>query len=709
MAAILLSQYESQKSIRLLKRENLHAFKIIQVNNIMGDIINEVYMIDEVTAKYVLFNNQEQYQHLQDTVAKLQKDVQKIKEMVYFNETNKTSILELIGLINRKIEPLKRIKAVSDKNEKQIILTQFTSKQGLLLTDSIYLSALTIQYEMENNLEKSIQGNEILSGRVLFISWVLGLISILAIVILASIIIQRLLHNYRLIKDLHLAKQQIEQQSLVKEQFLANMSHEIRTPINSVIGFTNLLQKTKLGDDQQQFVGLINTAGQNLLGIVNDILDISKIEAGMLHLDKNPFNIKECFYNMEMMFYHQFYEKKLSCNFSLAPDVPLNIIGDKERLAQILNNLLSNAIKFTKTGGVFVSAELVSRNDKKARICFTVRDTGIGIMPEKLDKIFQRFEQAENNTTRNYGGTGLGLSIVKSLIELQGGSVIVKSEMGKGSQFIFEIEFGIEETDTLNTYITTAPHKLITSKNNMTLANVRILVAEDNKMNQMLLSFILEQWHVRYEFAGTGQQAVDKLKQEQYDIVLMDIQMPVMDGYTATEIIRTQLQLDIPIIAMTANVLPGEKEKCKKAGLNDYLSKPLNESILFDLLLKYSKSLKSTHTPEQSTPLLIDKQYLNRIFSGNEDFISEIIEQFLLQFPQEIAEMEQAVKNRDINRVRQQSHYMKTTLSTVNNKSPLLDDLTVLEMAEDSSSYWDVIQHKMNIISASKSELFAQE
>lgn len=705
MAAILLAQHESQKSIRLLKRENLQAYKTIQVNNIMGDIINEVYMIDEVTAKYIISNNIEQYQHIQDTVAQLQKDIQKVKQLVYLNENNKSTIQALTRLIDRKIEPLQRITPASDKNEKQIILSQLTSEEGLQLTDSIYLSALTMQYVLENNLEKSIEENEVLSSRVLLISWVLGLISILAIVILASIIIQRLIHNYHLIKDLHQAKLEIEQQSHVKEQFLANMSHEIRTPINSVIGFTNLLQKTELGDDQQQFVSLIKTAGQNLLGIVNDILDISKIEAGMLHFDKNPFNIKECCYTMEMMYYHQFSEKKLSCNFSLSPDVPLNLIGDKERLAQILNNLINNAIKFTKKGGVSVKAELVSKSDRKVRLRFTVKDTGIGIEQEKLEKIFQRFEQAENDTTRNYGGTGLGLSIVKSLIELQGGSIIAKSEPGKGSQFIFELDFGIEETDMLNSFISAAPKNLITSQNHMALENVRILVAEDNKMNQMLLRFVLEQWHVRYEFAGTGQEAVDKLKKAEFDIVLMDIQMPVMDGYTATEVIRTELQSDIPVIAMTANVLPGEKEKCKKAGMNDYLSKPLNESILYDLLLEYTKEQKRNDYTEHAGPLLIDRQYLSRIFSGNDEFINEIIEQFVLQFPQEISELEQGVKNRDINKVRRQSHHMKTTLSTVNNKSPLLDHLAALEMAEDSSSYWDVIQHKMNILSSSMSEM----
>ncbi|MBY0476595.1 MAG: response regulator [Chitinophagaceae bacterium] len=705
MMAILFAQYESQKSIRLLKSENLQAFKIIQVNNIMGDIINEVYMIDEVTGKYVVSNNIDLYQHIQDTVSQLQKDVQKIQELVYFSENNKTAISALTRLIDRKIEPLKRITSASDKSEKQVILSQLTTKDGLKLTDSIYLSALTIQYELEKNLEKSIKENEVLSTRVLFISWVLGCTSILAIVILASIIIQRLLRNYNLIKDLHLAKMQIEQQSLVKEQFLANMSHEIRTPINSVIGFTNLLQKTELRDDQQQFVNLIKTAGQNLLGIVNDILDISKIEAGMLHFDKNPFNMKECCYTMEMMYYHQFSEKKLSSNFSLSPDVPLNLIGDKERLAQILNNLINNAIKFTKEGGVSVSAELVSKNGQKARIRFSVADTGIGIMPEKLGKIFDRFEQAENDTTRNYGGTGLGLSIVKSLIDLQGGSIFAESEPGKGTQFIFELDFGIEETNELNSFISAAPQNLIPSKNHMALENVRILVAEDNKMNQMLLRFVLEQWKVRYDFAGTGQEALDNLKKGQYDIVLMDIQMPVMDGYTATEMIRSDLQSNIPVIAMTANVLPGEKEKCKKAGMNDYISKPLNESILYDLLVSYSKSENSTDALEQSTPLLIDKQYLHRIFSGNEEFIKEIIEQFLLQFPKEITELEHGVKNRDINKVRQQSHHMKTTLSTVNNKSPLLDHLADLEMAEDNSSYWDVIQHKMNIISASRSEM----
>lgn len=705
MAAILVTQYQGQKSIKLLKSENLQSFRTLQINNILADIINQVYIIDEMGKTYVSSANNEQYQNLLDTAQQLQNGLFKIKQLIDTTKSNTVNIQKLSSLLNRKIEPLQSLQNTSSKTEKDTILSNFISKSGIILTDSIYSTALDVQLNLEEDLKNTIQQNEVLTGRIFSSTWILGFISILAVAILASIIIKRLFYNYKLIQALHNANLEVEKQSQVKEQFLANMSHEIRTPINSVIGFTNMLRKTELKGNQEQFVGLINTAGQNLLNIVNDILDISKIEAGMLHFDKNPFHIKELCYTMEKMYFHQVADKKLSYQWNIAPDVPSVLIGDKERLAQILNNLINNAIKFTKEGGITLTIDLVKSQEKTVNLRFSVSDTGIGILPDKLESIFKRFEQAEADTTRNYGGTGLGLSIVKSLVELQGGSITAKSETGKGSEFIFEIVLGVDREDLLTSVKSTYTQNTVTVNKNVMMQNIRILAAEDNIMNQMLLKYILEQWQIQYVFVETGKAAVEKLRNNKFDLVLMDIQMPEMDGYTATQIIRNELNLNIPIIAMTANVLPGEKGKCKEIGMNDYISKPLNESILFDTIAQYVQIKNASQPGNQAHGSIIDLSFLNTIFANNKEFIKGIIQEFNIQYPLELLELQNAVNNRDINKVRAKSHYMKTTLSTVNNKKTLLQHLDVMENADDTSSSWEIIEHKMQILAKSINDL----
>ena len=373
-----------------------------------------------------------------------------------------------------------------------------------------------------------------------------------------------------------LAMQKAEESNKLKEAFLANMSHEIRTPMNAIIGFSDILSKRVLGEQEKEYVLTIKTAGENLLTIINDILDISKIEAGMMSFEEHTFSIQEIFVSLNIMLLEKSKEKNLELIFNYDQNVPNILLGDNTRLTQIIINLAGNAIKFTQEGKVEVYVKVIKEDEETALLEFSVIDTGIGIPQDKLDHIFERFRQAESHTTRKYGGTGLGLSIAKQLAELQGGTLSVKSEVGVGSEFSFCIPYKKSKEAQ---FIETATEK----KYNMEdLSKLNILLIEDNKLNVKLILSLFSEYNLKLEIAENGSVGIEKIKQKKYDIILMDMEMPVMNGYEAATVIRMELKNNIPIIAMTAHAMAGERERCLRLGMNDYISKPINSNLLFE-------------------------------------------------------------------------------------------------------------------------------
>ena len=377
-------------------------------------------------------------------------------------------------------------------------------------------------------------------------------------------------------EELIIAKQKAEESSILKEAFLANMSHEIRTPMNAIMGFTELLEKSNLEPKEKEYIDIIKSSGENLLHIINDILDISKIEARMMTFEAFPLSVKELLYSIKVMLSQKAEAKKLSLVFTCETEVPDVLIGDAKRLTQILINLVGNAIKFTDNGTIKASAQLLSENDDKCVIKFSVKDTGIGIPEDKLQKIFERFEQAEVNTSHKYGGTGLGLSIARQLVDFQGGEMNVKSTLNAGTEFSFTLPFLKSKNDT--PAITPTVKEFDISE----LSKYTILLAEDSAVSVKLITSIFSQHNIKVDVAENGIEAVKKIKNGHYDLVLMDMEMPEMNGYEATIVIRKELQNQVPIIAMTAHAMAGEIEKCLNLGMNDYISKPINAKLLFE-------------------------------------------------------------------------------------------------------------------------------
>ncbi|MFC5409014.1 PAS domain S-box protein [Larkinella bovis] len=457
------------------------------------------------------------------------------------------------------------------------------------------------------------------------------------------------------------AKQIAEDARHTEKQFLANMSHEIRTPLNAILGFSALLESTAMSSDQKEFVDNIRTAGKNLLTIVNDILDISKIEAGMLPLENIPFSITSLVDSIRTMLDSPASEKNLYLTVSVDPELPAVVLGDPTRLTQILLNLLSNAIKFTKQGGVSLRIVKQEAMGEDVRVRFTVEDTGIGMEKAVLPHIFERFRQASDFTTRYYGGTGLGLNIVKSLTEMQGGWVKVESKVGEGSVFTLEIPYKIAPQLPEHEVPLTFDAADVGSR------EVKILVVEDNVMNQRLALQVLGRLGYTAQVAENGQKALDWLQQEPFDLVLMDIQMPVMDGYTTTTHIRTTLRSQIPIIAMTAHALANEREQCLRAGMNDFIPKPFQIEELQRIMRKYSPAAPSKVHPQKPymapNPSFSVEPLLDAV--GNDmDFAGEMMTLFLHQTPNEIRQLRQLLDEGDVIAIKRLIHTQKAVIQT---------------------------------------------
>lgn len=445
-------------------------------------------------------------------------------------------------------------------------------------------------------------------------------------------------------KKAQLATLKAEDAVKAKQQFLSNMSHEIRTPMNAIIGFTKVLLKTDLNSKQQEYLSAIKTSGDALIVLINDILDLAKVDAGKMTFDLVPFRMDLSIAAMLHLFETKILEKNLKLIVEYDENIPKILLGDSVRLHQIILNLVSNAVKFTSKGHILVSTKIISEDNDQVTIEFGVEDTGIGISEIKREKIFDNFQQASSDTSRLYGGTGLGLAIVKQLVESQGGKVTVESEVNKGSRFSFALSFPKTEIQP--------DSEMEGLRMDSEIKNISVLVAEDIPLNQLLMKTILDEFGFENDIAENGFIAIEKLKLKPYDIILMDLQMPEMTGFEATAYIRNVMKSEIPIIALTADVTTVDLNKCKSVGMNDYIAKPLDERLLYSKMISLMKvvflSDKLNKTENNiAKSKYIDLNYLNRITKSNHTLMMEMISLYLTQTPLLVTAMNKGLAEKD--------------------------------------------------------------
>ncbi len=383
----------------------------------------------------------------------------------------------------------------------------------------------------------------------------------------------------RIREDLKKAKIEAEASSKAKEAFLANMSHEIRTPMNAIVGMSKLLKQTEINSEQAKYLNAISTSSSNLIVLINDILDLSKIESGKLELEKLGFSLSEL---IESLFYTQKMlsdQKGIEFHYTIDSNIPKALHGDPYRLNQILTNLINNAIKFTNIGRVELAVHHKITKDQMCLLEFRIKDSGIGIAEGKLKDIFDAFSQADTSITRKFGGTGLGLAITQHLVMLMNGEIDVQSTLGSGTEF--KVRIPLEIADKVDVKV----EETIDSEL-LDLKGLRLLLVEDNRINRMLAFSLLNKWGISYDWAEHGEEAIQLLYENSYDLILMDMQMPVMDGIETTLKIRNEMHLDIPIIALTANAFKDDAQRCIESGMNDVVTKPFEPSVLYNKILK---------------------------------------------------------------------------------------------------------------------------
>lgn len=655
-------------NINRITQSNKGLLKELQIQNSLRRLETNILLVESNIRGTVITNNATHLNLVDRNNREIEQELKRLQQLLA-NNTAQNEFKRLSFLTSQKTEFNKQVLNVFYSKGRDSASALINTNRGKGLRDSIIRIIVQLENNRSEKFRTAMASIESTGKTARAWGFFITAIALVALMLSFWFVINQGRQQQRMIRALNESEKRTKDLANMQEQFLANMSHEIRTPMNSILGFTNLLKRTDLNPMQREYIQNIHSAGENLLTLVNDILDLSKIEAGMMHLEETRFSLRSMVSSVGAMFIEKIREKDLKFDVHIDKDVPDILAGDAVRLTQILVNLVSNAVKFTDEGEISIHVKLLSSTEKDATIGICIKDTGIGIAPEKQASVFERFHQAELETTRRFGGTGLGLSIVKQLVEMMNGAMRLKSELNKGSEFTVELPYKLPDVDQLFS------EALAEQEEQVPLQKIKILIAEDNQMNQQLVRHLMKSWSMDYILVSTGAEAVEELKKNFYSIVLMDIQMPDMDGYTATSVIRKEMKLDVPIIAMTAHAMVGEKEKCLQLGMNDYVSKPIKETVLYNIIARHAQHIPEH--PVQSNHIQLN--YLHQLSGNDAEFEKEILTQFVLQVPEELSNLQSSIAENNFDSVRRIAHSLKSTVGYVGLSEELHLSLEQLE------------------------------
>ena len=692
-ALLIIVQYNSSRNMNILVEGNQDLLRELRTSNHLREIDRDILGIESRIRGAIATDDTSHLEGVEEKIHQVSSYLDSIKKGNHDLKINKY-LDRLNFLAQEKVRTKKHLielyyqtGAMNDTTSIGNPQARITSDEITSTTHKIYNSRQLLMQKLTNQINDSglkarIYGNCLIA------------LILLSGAALCWFIITQFSQRSLLIEQLNLSEQKAIKALGIKENFLANMSHEIRTPLNSILGFTTLLQRQKLDKVSEHYISSIQQAGENLLAIINDILDISKIEAGMMRIVNKPFSIRGLLHSVETLFSERVKSKGLGYLTTINDDVPDTLIGDATRLTQIMVNLLGNALKFSEKGSLKVKVQLGEVYENGVMMKFEVSDDGIGIEQEKLDEIFERFNQADDSITRNYGGTGLGLSIVRDLLLIQKGNISVVSSPGKGTVFNFYIPYLVAEDQSEAAAVR---YKLIEPER--VGRAVHILVVDDNAMNQDLMANILSYWGFSFAVVSNGKEAVERVAQGHFDLVLMDIQMPEMDGYSATISIRTELKSAIPIIAMTAHAMAGEREKCINLGMNDYISKPVNEQQLLELIHKVTSTAGEPPVMVPSFEYL-NLDYLKDMGKGNIAYERKVTGYFIQRIPEDMLALRKALTISNFEAIARTAHSLRTTLAIMGVLDRTLHLLDELEFPRGDRQNFGQLITALEIISS---------
>ncbi len=623
-------------------------------------------------------------------------------DKIYFVSDKKSHTFEALELVSKleeiqtklfKVEDIiKRKLLLYENNFKKIPKEEVSFKQLHNLFSKMKENASRLLYDskknielLENNIENEKKYYKTLESIFIYFS-------ITMIIIIGYLLTKQILKKGKDLEKITIKAKKSEFEALkanqAKSEFLANMSHEIRTPLNAIIGFSNILSKSNLEKGDKEKANIIFKSANALLDIVNDILDISKIESGKFEINETKFNLNGLLKQVIELYSINAIDKNIKFLYTLDPNIPYFVISDETKLKQVLSNLLSNAIKFTpENKKINFDVSLINLKNDIATIKFSIIDEGIGISSEEQKKIFEPFSQADGSICRKYGGTGLGLAISLNIVKMLGSKIDLISQKDKGSKFFFELKLKVKKNDII------AQKKSTLDKIEPNNYSGKVLIAEDNTNNQLLIKLILEELGIDVKIAENGKVAVQKYKEESFDLVLMDINMPILDGIKAFKLIRDyekEMKIYTPIIALTANSIKGDKENYLKQGMDYYLSKPIDKKQLIKILDIYlNKKNIFISKDKLDTNLIAEKLNIN----DNEAKI--LISKFKSTIFNELEEIEKLIENKKYNQISKKAHHIKNSCSNVclNEVCNLLYELEKTQDINETS-----IKLKFNLI-----------